>query len=253
MFSMDGNAHHIAGATLRPWSLKGLSPRRLSWTIVLLTLMASHPPHGQAQSLQDLLAHAPPATAPSTNLTPQLNVHPLMSAGLPSTVRTGSVELSDGRILRGTIWTTPERPFRIWLAGLKRYRDIDVELVKSIQAQVLGAHRIRQWRWQQEGSDIKLYSGKTKPRLSFAYRFTLIRGKPVTGTLDAPLFVRANGRKYNLILYKRLEGTWGEKLSAVVYVKKVELQLTPQLVRTVATWTRQLPLVPWRTMLARVK
>ena len=153
-------------------------------------------------------------------------------------------------MLSGQVWTTLKTPFRVWLADIKQYRDIDIRLIKTIQVHVLKAREIRDWRYQQEGGDIKNYSGKTRPRISFAYRFTTLHGKTITGTLDAPLFVRAGGHTFNLILYKRVEGKLGEQLSSVVYVQSVTLKVTPAIVHYAAGLTRRLPLIHWRKMLS---
>ena len=228
---------------------------RSALALLILAAFAGQAGGAWAQSLREVLSHARPTTAPTGRLSPRTDVHPLATAhpGAAWTQRRGVVQLSNGRILRGRIWTTPDRPFRVWLAGIKQYRDIPMSLVQTIQVQVRSARMIRQWRWRQEGSDIKLYSGKTKPRFRYAYQFTLIRGQPITGTLEAPLFVQVGARRYNLILYKHLEGHWGQKLAAVVYVRQVWLAVTPQLRKAAAELSRRLPLLSWRKMLAGVK
>ncbi len=168
-------------------------------------------------------------------------------------VRRGVVVLSDGKVITGQIWTTLRTPFRVWLAGIKQYRDLDIRLIKSIHVKILRAHLIRQWRWQQEGSDIKVYSGLTKPRISFAYRFILLNGKSVTGTLIAPLYVRTAHHRYNLLMYKRIEGKIGEKIGGIVYVKSVRLVVTPKILKAAARMTRSLPPVRWRKLIQGIK
>ncbi len=206
----------------------------------------------RSQSLNSILSQAQTASAPgSGKFQPNDHIHPFAASNNNTSlaVRTGVVILSDGKTLSGRVWTTLKTPFRVWLPDIKQYRDIDIRLIKHIQVQVLAAKEIRDWRYQQEGSDIKNYSGKTRPRISFAYSFTLLNGKLITGTLDAPLYVRAAGHTANLIIYKRVEGKLGEKLSAVVYVKSVTLKVTPAIKHYAASLTRTLPLIHWRKML----
>ncbi len=205
------------------------------------------------QSLNSILSRARTVKAPGSGMfKPDDNAHPFgTSNGNTSlAVRNGTVTLSNGTVLAGKVWTTLKTPFRVWLADIKQYRDIDIRLIKTIRVHVLAAKQIRDWRYQQEGSDIKNYSGKTRPRISFAYTFTMLKGKPITGTLDAPLYVRAHGHTSDLIIYKRVEGKLGEKLSAVVYVKSVTLQVTPAIAHYAAGLTRKLPMIHWRKMLA---
>ena len=210
-------------------------------------------PLAGGQSLNSILSHAQKVQPPGNGqFKPNQNVHPFGTSNSQTSldVRTGVVTLSNGRVLSGQVWTTLKTPFRVWLADIKQYRDIDIRLIKTIQVHVLKAREIRDWRYQQEGSDIKNYSGKTLPRLSFAYRFTTLHGKTTTGTVDAPLFVRVGGHTSNLILYKRVEGKLGEKLSSVIYVKSVTLKVTPAIVHYAAGLTRRLPLLHWRRLLA---
>lgn len=219
----------------------------------IITLLTA--PLASGQSLNSILSQAQNAKAPgSGQFKPNENVHPFGTSNSTTSlaVRTGIVTLSNGKVLSGQVWTTLKTPFRVWLADIKQYRDIDIRLIKTIQVRVLKAKEIRDWRYQQEGSDIKNYSGKARPRISFAYRFTTLHGKAITGTLDAPLFVRVGGHTFNLILYKRVEGKLGEKLSSVVYVKSVTLKVTPSLVHYAAGLTRKLPLLHWRKLLAGI-
>ena len=220
----------------------------LATIVFLLTV-----PPASGQSLNSILSQAQKVKAPgSGQFKPNENVHPFGTSNSTTSlaVRTGVVTLSNGKVLSGQVWTTLKTPFRVWLADIKQYRDIDIRLIKTIHVRVLKAKEIRDWRYQQEGSDIKNYSGKTRPRISFAYRFTTLHGKTITGTLDAPLFVRVGGHTFNLILYKRVEGKLGEKLSSVVYVKSVMLKVTPAIVHYAAGLTRRLPLIHWRKLLA---
>ena len=232
----------------------GTLPRNTSFGMAVVALLYLFLPSlAVGQSLNSILSQAQKVKAPgSGKFKPNDDVHPFgTSNGNTSlAVRNGIVTLSNGTVLSGQVWTTLKTPFRVWLGDIKQYRDIDMRLIKAIQVHVRSAKEIRDWRYQQEGSDIKNYSGKTRPRIRFAYTFTILKGKPVTGTLDAPLYVRAHGHTSNLIIYKRVEGKLGEKLSAVVYVKSVTLQVTPAILHYAAGLTRKLPIIHWRRMLA---
>ena len=240
----------------RPWGTGEVLKiaRRVFPTILALALIYfGGESRIHAQSLNSILAHARTTTAPASGkFKPDDNVHPFAASNRRTSlaVRTGRVRLSDGRTIFGQVWTTMKTPFRIWLADIKQYRDIDIRLIKKIQVHILAEKEIRNWRFQQEGSDIKNYSDQTRPRISFAYTFTLLNGNKITGTLDAPLYVRAHGHTTNLIIYKRVEGKIGEKISAVNYVKSVTLTVTPAIRHYAASLTRTLPLIHWRRMLA---
>ena len=223
-------------------------------TILICGLLLAIPgTTARGQSLNSLLQNAKTAKSPGATFAPHkadpfAQSHQSLALG----IRLGTVELSNGRVLKGKIWTTLRTPFRVWLTDIKQYRDLDIRLIKSIHAKILRAHLIRQWRWQQEGSDIKVYSGKAKPRITFAYTFHMLNGKSITGTLIAPLYVRTARHRHNLLMYKRIEGKLGEKISGIIYVKRVHLVVTPAIRHAAARMTRTLPSVNWRKMIKGV-
>ncbi len=243
-------------ARLPRWAVRpAAAGRSTTWLggclLVLYGVLVCNAVNGQ--SLNSLLNNAQNAKSPGTKFAPaQANPFAHAHQGLALGVRRGTVELSDGRVLTGKIWTTLRTPFRVWLDPIKQYRDMDIRLIKSIHVKIIRAHLIRQWRWQQEGSDIKVYSGLTKPRISFAYRFTMLNGKTFTGTLIAPLYVRTAHHRYNLLMYKRIEGKLGERLGGIIYVKAVHLQVTPAIQQAAAHMTRILPVVDWRKLMKGV-
>ncbi|HTV48047.1 MAG TPA: hypothetical protein VMG59_06345 [Phycisphaerae bacterium] len=206
----------------------------------------------RGQSLDSLLQNAPPATAPSANFSPDQNLHPFANTNSPDAleIRTGTVELSNSQVISGKIWTTVDTPFRVWIDDLKQYRDLDIRLVKQITVQPPSAQEIDQWRWQQEGSDIQLKSGKTEPFLKFTYTFTMLDGEKVTGTVEAPLFVQNAQQTYQMLIYKQIQGKLGESIDQVVYVKQVNLTVTPEILKFASQLTETLPILDWRKILA---
>jgi hypothetical protein len=204
------------------------------------------------QSLQSLLNNAPTTTAPAVKFAPKPHLHPFAEAhGPASAVRAGSVQLSTGRVITGRIWTTQQTPFRVWLAGIKQYRDIDIRLIRQIVGTIRYARQIRQYKFQQMGSDIKLYTGKTRPRIGYQFTFRLINGKSITGTVIAPIYIRTPaGKQYFYLLKKRIEGKLGQRADSISYVKKIDFQVTPVDQKYAAAVTRRLPLVHWRRLLA---
>ncbi len=203
------------------------------------------------QSLQSLLNHAQTTTAPASKFAPKPNIHPfaINSAGAAA-VRTGTVQMSTGKILRGRIWTTQQTPFRVWLKSLKQYRDVDIRLVKEIIGTIRYANQIRQYKFQQMGSDIKLYTGHTRPRIGYQFTFKLINGKSITGTVIAPIYIRTDdGKQYFYLLKKRIEGKLGQKASSIPYIKRIRFKVTPAYRHYAWKVTRHLPLVNWRRLL----
>ncbi|NNM87569.1 MAG: hypothetical protein HKL95_03520 [Phycisphaerae bacterium] len=235
------------------WNSFGASQKIFAWAgLVALVAVGTPGPRLLGQSLSQLLNNAPTTQAPQSKLVPetQPGFDPLkvMYGRKDFKHRSGKVILSNGRVLRGRISTTVDTPFRIWISSIKRYRDIALLRVRRMDVKILAQREIRQWRYQQNGSDIKLYSGKTQPWFRFAYTFTLLHGEKITGTVVAPVFVQTSHHHYNLLLSKHLEGKIGEPVAEVVYVKHIILKVTPAILAARKKMTHQLPLVAWRTL-----
>lgn len=203
------------------------------------------------QSLQSLLNHAQTATAPASKFAPKPNIHPFATRSVGAAeIRTGTVQLSTGQMFRGVIWTTQQTPFRVWLKNLKQYRDVDIRLVKEIIGTIRYAKQIRQYKFQQMGSNIKLYTGRTRPRIGYQFTFKLINGKSITGTVIAPIYIRTgDGKQYFYLLKKRIDGKLGQKASAIAYIKRIRFHVTPAYRQYALKVTRILPLVNWRRLL----
>ena len=220
---------------------------------ILLAAVVGPGNYAVGQSLQSLLNHAPVTTAPKSKFAPKPHLHPFAKNSVgASAVRKGWVKLSTGQILRGSIWTTQQTPFRIWLKGIKQYRDIDIRLVREIIGKIRYAKQIRQYKFQQMGSDIKLYTGRTRPRIGYQFTFQLINGKTVTGTVIAPIYIRTpGGKQYFYLLKKRIEGKLGQKTDSIPYVQSIHFTVTPEYRRYAKAVTRRLPLVNWRQLFTK--
>jgi len=137
--------------------------------------------------------------------------------------RHGTITLSDGSTVTGTIATTVGKPLRTWDQDAGEYRDMPMRLVKSIKAQVLWERDEPEWRFQESGSDVKIYTGKTYPARETAYVLVLTSGKTIKGSIVAPLYMRnEQGEERTFILHKRDKGNVGQTLKDLVYVSEVE-------------------------------
>jgi hypothetical protein len=137
--------------------------------------------------------------------------------------RPGSVTLSNGVKLTGKVWTTPTVPLRVWIEEEKAYKDIDWVLLKRIDVHLLAQTMEDDWRWLQEGSDQKVFSGKQYPNVNLAYKFTLLNDQVLEGTIVAPIYVQDAGKERTLALYKNYKGNLDETLKDLVYITAVTL------------------------------
>ncbi len=137
--------------------------------------------------------------------------------------RTGTITLSDGKVVRGTIRTTPGKPIRMWNEERQAFVDLPMDSIQSMEAVILWERDEPEWRFKESGHDEKIYTGKTYPARETQYRVILSTGDTLTGGIVAPLYVTADGKSNQFVLYKRSKGDVGKTLAELVYVRHVAL------------------------------
>ncbi len=135
----------------------------------------------------------------------------------------GVVVLSDGRLLAGGVYTTREKNWEVWVPSQRRWRHVPPLFVLGIHAGVVREEMDKEWRWKEMGSDERVFTGRTRPVRRFLWRFHLIDGSTLTGTVKGqPLWVETpRGRSGPFILHERSVGRYGQTLRDLVYVKSV--------------------------------
>jgi len=94
--------------------------------------------------LAGLLKEAPAATVPAPVTAPNApenrpapGVAPRSARESASDTRQGSITLSDGTKLEGSISTTLDTPLRLWIDNDKRYLDIDLADITTLEVHVI--------------------------------------------------------------------------------------------------------------------
>ena len=102
-----------------------------------------------------------------------------------------AVYLSDGRVLVGGARLTPGRPLRAWDAKNKQRITIPLETLAELRVTVTKTRVEKEWRFKYSGSPEKVFTGKTYPRLDYAFEFTFKTGDAMALELPegAPLYV----------------------------------------------------------------
>jgi hypothetical protein len=179
-------------------------------------------------SIDDLLGAAKPATAPATLTAPGAPEF-LPTSGIvltnkpPESSSLGTITLSDGTRFEGRIWTGANAPVRVWVEETKSYRDLDLALVRKIEVHVLSQAMEEDWRWLKEGSDQKVYSGKKYPSVSLAYKFTLLNGQQIEGTVVAAIYFADGTKSRTLALYKNYKGNLDDTFKDLIYISSITL------------------------------
>jgi len=205
--------------------------------LLLGALVAGQQANRQASSGPQADGPAQPATAPADNLEYWLGragaaqTRPA-AATAPAEKENdarredalpGVIELSDGRVLAGRLYTTRETPFQVYLASQKRWRRVPLIAALSVTAVVVEEKMAAKWRWKEMGVPERVYSGQAYPTRRLKWKFRLIDGSELTGAVKGqPLWLQQGGRKKGpFILHERSKGLTGQKLKDLIYVKRV--------------------------------
>ena len=193
------------------------------WMVCVLAASATAPTTAASPDAATdyLLNAAAPMTAPA-RATTMPTTSPLTERTTDVQTRQGIITMSDGQKIAGDIATTAGKPLRVWDEQAGEFRDLPIQTIASITAQVLWEKEEPQWRFKESGSDIKIETGKTYPSRETAYRFALTDGSIVTGGVVAPLMIRVDGQSTTYILHKRDKGDIGQTLGDLKFVKSVE-------------------------------
>jgi hypothetical protein len=138
----------------------------------------------------------------------------------------GAVVLSDGNVLAGSVYGTPESPWRVYVEARRRWRRVPHLAISHIEAVVVYEKMELEWRWKAMGEPERVYTGRSFPVRRFLWRFVLIDGTSITGAVKGqPLWVRGeDGATIGpMVLGERTKGKAGQSLDDLVYVRKVIL------------------------------
>jgi len=136
--------------------------------------------------------------------------------------RPGTVTMSDGEEYSGRIHVTRDKRLRIYDTQAKLYRDIPLAAVKSVRIGVEKEGMEKEWRWQEGGSNVKVYTGKAYPWREYVTTITLTNDQEITGHLKAtPVYVACEGKTKKLVIHQKNKGVLGQTLSYLVYIKRI--------------------------------
>ena len=170
------------------------------------------------------------ATAPRTGVAANAAATAPIDATAPADDRRsrpdalpGVIELSDGKVLPGMLYTTAEKSWELFVETEKRWRNIPFLAVLSISAVVAEEKMEQEWRWKEMGVPERVYTGKEYPTRRFEWKFHLIDDSTVTGTIKGqPVWLELGSAKIGpMVLHERSKGEPSQKLSDLVYVKRI--------------------------------
>ena len=135
----------------------------------------------------------------------------------------GVIELSDGSVTPGWLYTTREKNLEVYQEGLKQWRQVPLLAVLSIQAVVKEETMELRWRWKGMGEVEKEYTGAKYPCRRLEWLVKLIDGTTVEGSIKGqPLTIQPaeGGPRRTHVLHERQKGDDGQGLGDLVYLHR---------------------------------
>ena len=135
----------------------------------------------------------------------------------------GVIQLSDGQVLAGYMYTTAEKDWQLWIDSEKRWRRVPFLAALSISAVVLEEKMEPVWRWKEMGVPERVYTGEEYPTRQLAWKVHLIDDSTLTGTIKGqPVWIEHDGQKHGpYILNETVKGPTGQKLKDLITVKQI--------------------------------
>ena len=150
----------------------------------------------------------------------------------------GVIELSDGRLLAGDIYTTPGKALAVYVESERRWRRVPLPCVLSITADIVAEEMVQQGRPTEIGDDNRIYTGEQYPTRRLLWRLHLADGSEIRGAIkgqpislterpasdpgaqpdDPPAEPVEHGP---FTLAERMRGEVGTSIEDLLYVKRV--------------------------------
>ncbi len=137
--------------------------------------------------------------------------------------RPGKVVMSNGEEYKGHVYTTREKRLKIFDIADKTRKDVPLEAVARIEVKIEEEGLEKEWRWKEEGSDVKIYTGHAYPWKKYVTTLTLLDGEKITGHLSGLIYVQTDNGTRKFLIHDKDKGERDEKLSDIVHIKTVEL------------------------------
>jgi len=139
----------------------------------------------------------------------------------------GAIIRSDGRRLSGHVFLTPGKRLRVWDPNRRARRDIRLSELARIQLRVTEERTEKEWRFKEEGSDEKIFTGQTYPRLDFDLLLTFKKRKrplQCTFAMGMPIYIQTeDGKRTRFLIQPHIQKKIGQTFADLLYPKEIIL------------------------------
>lgn len=137
----------------------------------------------------------------------------------------GYLEMSDGTIHAGMLYLTREHRLKIFDDKQERHRQVPLQAAARIDCKVVKQWLEKEWRFKENASDEKVYTGHSYPSREYVHTITLKDGKTIHGGLAGIVYVQTDKEKpaMRFLLHKRDRGETGSDLKSLLYVRTIRI------------------------------
>jgi len=133
--------------------------------------------------------------------------------------------MSDGTSVDGKVSLTRGKRLLVRLKNQAKPVTFALSELAQLKVIVLKTRIEKEWRFTEEGSAEKMYTGRTRARLDFGIKLTLLDGTVVNGVLPkgTPIFVdySSSKKRRRLFLPQSIDGEFGKAGEEIIYLREI--------------------------------
>jgi len=192
----------------------------LALVIAIAAMGADTPPNDPQQQPASRPTEEMPTSRPASTEP----IVPIVKQATPEESKHGEIALSDGRIARGEVFLRGSRQIKIFDKEKERYRYVPLKAIRRIDIDIIKEVKEDEWRWLEAANDVKVRTGRFYWWHQYDTTLTLTKGKPITGAVRGPIYIRTDKEVERFILHDRNKGELNADLAELVFVKWIDLE-----------------------------
>jgi hypothetical protein len=137
----------------------------------------------------------------------------------------GYLELFDGSVHPGRLYLTRDARLKIFDDQKKQHREFPLSAIQRIDCTVKQEWFEKEWRFKENASDEKYFTGRTYPAREYIHKITFRDSRTIQGPLSGIVYVQgeSNDEARKFLLHKRDKGAPGTDLKSLLYVRSIRL------------------------------
>ena len=140
----------------------------------------------------------------------------------PREERWGTVWLSDGSRIEGSLHLTLAKPLTIYDEAAKQWAKFKLSELDRVRLGVERTEQVPVWRWKEGGSDEKVLTGESYVNLILWCEVITAAGERAKGhVLGTVLYVKGEKKNDKVLIRKYVRGKVGQGPEQVVYAKEI--------------------------------